>query len=461
MTRSSSVVSGSEPGQDEAPAAAQGAREPLLLAIAHLWKSHTRRLTWLQWVTDIILGVLFAITFGLPFDYNAADGSTLTWLLLPSWVLFTVAIIIRRYAPWPSFLIVVLAALLKSIFAFGPHPQDVAIYLSIYAAVAYGSRALLVTSGAYGVFAPTIIVALIPHWNSSTFTWDSIATNVEGSRDEFLFAAALIWLLFVGAGVVAWLAGLLRRMHLRAQEVKNRAAIVELERIRAKEQLTAEQERTQIARDMHDVVAHSLAVVVAQADGARYAMKSSPETAEAALVTISSTARSALVDVRGLLGQLRHSQEAGPEPGLEELPALYSRMRAAGLDLQLETRGEPRALTTQAQGAVFRLVQESLTNVLKHGDATQQVVVRLSWGQVFEITIVNAVADPPRPRVESGHGLVGMAERIGIAGGNVQAERLGGQFRVHAWLPLVSAEPPTTEELMGERPRPTTERPTL
>lgn len=461
MTRSSSDVSASELGQTHLPGGARGPRGTFLVGVASLWRNHTYRLTWLQWVTDIILGLLFAITFGLPLDYNADDATTLTWLLLPSWVLFTVAIIIRRYAPWPSFLIVVVAALLKSIFAFGPHPQDVAIYLSIYAAVAYGNRALLVTSGLYGIVAPTVTVALIPHWNPSSFSWDAIASNVEGSRDEFFVVAALIWLLFVGAGVVAWLAGLLRRMHLRAQEVKNRAAIVELERFRAKEQLTAEQERTQIARDMHDVVAHSLAVVVAQADGARYAMKSSPETAEAALVTISSTARSALVDVRGLLGQLRHSQEAGPEPGLEELPALYSRMRAAGLDLQLETKGEPRALTTQAQGAVFRLVQESLTNVLKHGDATQQVVVRLNWGQVFEVTIVNAVADPPRARGESGHGLIGMAERIGIAGGNVQAERLGGQFRVHAWLPLASAQPTTTEEHTGEPARTTTERQAL
>ncbi|WP_271983549.1 sensor histidine kinase [Pseudoclavibacter terrae] len=458
MTRSSSDASGSETASPATRAVEPKRRESFLATVTRLWTQHTHRLTWLQWVTDIILGVLFAITLGLPFDYDAPNSATLTWLLLPSWVLFTVAIILRRYAPWPSFLIVVLAALLKSIFAFGPHPQDVAIYLSIYAAVAYGSRALLVTSGAYGIVAPTIIVALIPHWNPSTFTWDSIASNLDGSRDEFLLAAALIWLLFVGAGVVSWLAGLLRRMHLRAQEVKNRAAITELERLRAKEQLTAEQERTQIARDMHDVVAHSLAVVVAQADGARYAMKSSPDAAEAALVTISSTARSALVDVRGLLGQLRHSQEAGPEPGLEELPALYSRMRAAGLDLQLETRGQPGSLSTQAQGAVFRLLQESLTNVLKHGDATQQVVVRLSWGQVFEVTIVNAIADPPRPRSDTGHGLIGMAERIGIAGGNVQAERLGEQFRVHAWLPLASAQPSGTGELEGDRARTTTER---
>lgn len=461
MTRSSSAASDSESLKTDDRVAGAAPRRPFAVVVAELWRTYTHRLTWLQWVTDIILGVLFAITFGLPFDYNGADGTTLTWLLLPSWVLFTVALIVRRFAPWPSFLLVVLAALLKATFAFGPHPQDVAIYLSIYAAVAYGSRALLVTSGVYGIVAATLIAGLIPHWNSGTFTWDAIATDVEGSRVAFLVAAALIWLLFVGAGVVAWLAGLLRRMHLRAQEVKHRAAIVELERLRAREQLSAEQERTQIARDMHDVVAHSLAVVVAQADGARYAMRSSPEAAEAALATISSTARSALVDVRGLLGQLRHSQEAGPEPGLEELPSLYSRMRAAGLDLRLETRGEPGALTTQAQGAVFRLVQESLTNVLKHGDASRQVVVRQSWGQVFEITIVNDVAERPHTRGESGHGLVGMAERVGIAGGNVQAERLGAQFRVHAWLPLTPTQQTSAEELHGERARPTTERPAL
>ena len=116
MTRSSSVVSASEGGQDDAPAAAQGSREPLLLVIAHLWKSHTRRLTWLQWVTDIILGVLFAITFGLPFDYNAADGTTLTWLL--SLYLEVSGSFDTVYGPLTAFMSLLLWAYLTSIALF-------------------------------------------------------------------------------------------------------------------------------------------------------------------------------------------------------------------------------------------------------------------------------------------------------------------------------------------------------
>ena len=147
---------------------------------------------------------------------------------------------------------------------------------------------------------------------------------------------------------------------------------------RAEDDKVAEQERVRIARDMHDVVAHSLAVVIAQADGARYASASDPAAATAALGTISSTARSALADVRLLLTQLRHSQGDGPQPTLADLEELYAHVRAAGVELRVDVDPAPQRRPPAAvQLAVYRILQEALTNAMRHGDG--RVEVRLAW----------------------------------------------------------------------------------
>ncbi|MGC4015818.1 MAG: histidine kinase [Luteolibacter sp.] len=187
-----------------------------------------------------------------------------------------------------------------------------------------------------------------------------------------------------------------------------------------------EVERVRIARDMHDVVAHSLAVVVAQADGARYAASTDPDAASRALETIGSTARSALADVRLLLIQLRHSESEGPQPQLTDLEALYTQVRAAGVNLRVAV--EPLPVTTPpaaVQLAVYRILQEALTNALRHGDGGT-VRVETSTGSPTGSTSSSATPPPlsamtvplyrrggsqaPQPsrRTESGHGLLGM-----------------------------------------------------
>ncbi|WP_316313707.1 sensor histidine kinase, partial [Clavibacter michiganensis] len=137
---------------------------------------------------------------------------------------------------------------------------------------------------------------------------------------------------------------------------------------RALQDVVVEQERNRIARDMHDVVAHSLAVVIAQADGARYARLVDPEAADEALRTISTTARQALGDVRILLAQLRHSEDDAPQPELKELSDLIDQMRSTGLTIEFVETGQPGEFGTGQQLAVYRIVQEALTNVLRHGD---------------------------------------------------------------------------------------------
>ncbi|HEU4850483.1 MAG TPA: histidine kinase, partial [Terrimesophilobacter sp.] len=203
-----------------------------------------------------------------------------------------------------------------------------------------------------------------------------------------------------------------------------------------------EQERNRIARDMHDVVAHSLAVVIAQADGARYAGRKDPEAVDAALTTISMTAREALGDVRILLGQLRHSQDEAPQPVLADLDRLFEQFRASGLPVEFDEAGAPTPLATGAQLAVYRIVQEALTNALRHGDSAQGATVAFHWeadALALEVTSATVESAPGEEKAEPaatpGHGLAGMTERAALVGGRLTAEQHDGSFTVSATIP--------------------------
>jgi signal transduction histidine kinase len=205
---------------------------------------------------------------------------------------------------------------------------------------------------------------------------------------------------------------------------------------------------------MHDVVAHSLAVVIAQADGARYAAATDPQAAASALGTISTTARAALADVRLLLTQLRHSQAPGPQPTLADLEALYAQVRAAGVALRVDVDPTPRAdPPAAAQLALYRILQEALTNALRHGDGGE-VSVSLAWHpERVDLTVRNPVRlaqkvgeahlnpqyVPGEDAAGSGHGLIGMRERAHLAGGTLTAGAASGDFVVAASLPLAAA----------------------
>jgi len=229
-----------------------------------------------------------------------------------------------------------------------------------------------------------------------------------------------------------WLLGLLVRAVIRTRE--STAAKVE-----AQQDVIVEQERNRIARDMHDVVAHSLAVVVAQADGARYARAANPEAVDDALTAISTTAREALADVRLLLGQLRHSEGNGPQPALADLDRLLDQMRASGLDVVFTEKGESRSFGTGAQLAVYRIVQEALTNALRHGDLAKPVTVDFEWtSTTVEISIANTITGAV-PAVSLGHGLAGMRERAALVGGSLRAVPEGPRFVVTASVPTTSS----------------------
>jgi signal transduction histidine kinase len=259
----------------------------------------------------------------------------------------------------------------------------------------------------------------------------------------------LVFITALVAFLLSWTVGLLWSTLLRAR-ANRRAAVA------AEHEVAAEQERTRIARDMHDVVAHSLAVVVAQADGARYIARQDPDATEAALVTISTTAREALSDVRLLLAQLRHSQGDGPQPTLVDLDRLFEQLRAAGLTLGSEVTGAPLALGTSQQLAVYRIVQESLTNALRHAETSEPVVVHFGWTpHGLDLTITSALKTPTgrtgaikTGATSTGHGLAGMTERALLVGGHLTAGPEAGRYVVRAWLPgnpVVPADAPAAE----------------
>lgn len=195
-------------------------------------------------------------------------------------------------------------------------------------------------------------------------------------------------------------------------------------------------ERSRIARELHDVVTHSLSVVVVQAGAAR--LDAPPEQA-AHLAAIEGTARGALEEMRRLLGVLRGTRGTNlqPQPGLDQLPVLVEQLRRSGLDVELRHDGNPRLLPPGLDLAAYRVVQEALTNVLRHAQASR-AEVRLGWEPDLLVLAVtddgSGAAGPP------GRGLLGMAERLTLYGGSVSAAPgAHGGFAVRAELPLIDA----------------------
>jgi signal transduction histidine kinase len=243
--------------------------------------------------------------------------------------------------------------------------------------------------------------------------------------------------------VLVWVLGdsmRYRRGYYAALE--DRAARLEAERD-AQAKVAAAAERARIARELHDVIAHHVSVMVVQADGAGYALHSDVATAETALKAISSTGRQALTEMRRLLGVLRTTgDQAGlaPVPGLDELRELLDQARSAGLAVTYTLTGTPRDLPDGAELAAYRVVQESLTNTRKHAGLAASAAVKLRYepdGLTVEVTDDGMATPAGEP---AGHGLAGMRERIAMYGGTVQAGPLpGGGFRVLAKLPCEPA----------------------
>jgi signal transduction histidine kinase len=365
--------------------------------------------------------LVLLLVAGLPFA--GVEGAM---QLLVAGVL-AVALVLHRRSPVLALSIAWAGAALQMSASLAPGPADLAILAVLFGAGASESRRVRIAGAVSAVLGAVVAVVYL------VLVFDLVASAYDG----LLSAGATFGGILATLGL-SWTIGLLSRSVRRAREGQTLRAQAEQERARAQRELDTVEERNRIARDMHDVVAHSLAVVIAQADGARYLGATSPEQTDAALLTISSVARDALGDVRVLLAQLRHSQSDGPQPGARDLPALLDSVGGAGApvraDLAVDLEAVPRAVGL----ALYRIAQEATTNALRHGrpGSPLDIALRQDGGELA-LTVRNArCADVERDSLPGeGHGLVGMRERAALVGGVLAAGPVGDDFVVDARLP--------------------------
>ncbi|WP_198414094.1 sensor histidine kinase [Cryobacterium adonitolivorans] len=365
-----------------------------------------------------------------------AGSGVVSFLVL---VGFTAALAVRRLSPGLALAVAWVSALAQMLAGLPVLTGNFAVLAVLYATTAYGGK-LLRWAGLVSVGVGALLAAAyIAVGQQGAMSIGEALAQGDPAGLVWSFVATLI--ASVAVLGLSWTLGLLMRTWQTAREGRlsqNRA--VEEQRV-AQRSVVVEQERNRIARDMHDVVAHSLAVVIAQADGARYARAANPEAVDEALTTISTTAREALGDVRILLTRLRQDAADGPQPVLADLDRLVAQMQSTGLDIEWTTSGTPTTLGSGAQLAVYRIVQEALTNALRHGDADRAVYLTLAWTDGWvAVTIDNAVRPSPAADAsgELGHGLPGMRERALLTGGSLTAEPVGGRFIVAARLPAIT-----------------------
>jgi signal transduction histidine kinase len=401
-----------------------------------------RTLTHRQLAFDTLVPMLLVL-FGYAVLRSGGVGSVLVAVGMGA------ALIPRRFSPILALGIAWAVCLWQVLSDIPPNVSNVAVLGILYTTAAYGTRVVR-WIGFASAFVGALIVAAsvaLPEIVDRLIVGD--LSNVFNLRG-YIAAGLLVFVSALVAFLLSWTSGMLVRTWFRARDSRREAAAAEQE-------VAAEQERTRIARDMHDVVAHSLAVVVAQADGARYIASKDPRATEAALMTISTTAREALSDVRLLLAQLRHAQGDGPQPTLVDLERLWEQLRAAGLTIRDEVSGTPLHLGTAQQLAVYRIVQESLTNALRHAQLTEPVTVHFGWTPHGLDLTVSSALKPPTGRTgaikttpaSTGHGIAGMTERALLVGGHLTAGPEAGRYVVRAWLP---AHPivPGADSAVGE-----------
>ncbi|HEY2674752.1 MAG TPA: sensor histidine kinase [Rugosimonospora sp.] len=365
------------------------------------------------------------------------------------------ALLFRRRYPLPVMAAVSLSGLLQVLLYSHRHdPQlyDVAVLIAMYSTVKYGRRLW------HGFLAavPVVLgcgIELVRH----------IAIHSNLHHYAQLWAEETAFLLTICATV--WLtAYTLRTRRLYVASLEARAATAERERDHLA-RIAVATERASIARELHDVVAHSMAVMIVQADGAAYTLDGDPDRAKVAIKQVAATGRDALEDMRRLVGVLRAGHDDETEPpadrrriGLDQLDALVDGARSAGLTVTLTEDGQRPELPAAVGLAVYRIVQEALTNVLRHAGPTSAVELALRYRpDTVRIEVGDdgggsgatrsspAQAEASRSRSPGtcssevsgeGHGLVGMRERVTVYGGTFEAgPRLGGGWRVSAEVP--------------------------
>ncbi|GHH26001.1 sensor histidine kinase [Streptomyces lanatus] len=349
-------------------------------------------------------------------------------------LLLCLVIALRRRMPERMLLLAIGVGLAQLVLNVATTPANFAFLVIVYTVAATGARwASRLALGAGLCAAPL-----------AQLRWPEKDSSVIGNIALIIFLTVPF--------ALAWVLGdSIRTRRAYYEQLEERATRLEKER-EAQSKVAVAAERARIARELHDVVAHNVSVMVVQADGAAYVLDAAPDQAKKALETISSTGRQALAEMRRLLGVLRtgEHQESGeyvPQPDVEQIDELIQQCRTSGLPVDFKVEGTPRPLPSGVELTAYRIVQEALTNTRKHGGPNAGASVRLVY---FDDGLGLLVEDDgkgaPHELYEdggadgSGHGLIGMRERVGMVGGTLDAgPRPGGGFRISALLPLKPA----------------------
>ncbi|MEU1008098.1 sensor histidine kinase [Streptomyces sp. NPDC005890] len=341
---------------------------------------------------------------------------------------------LRRRFPEPMLLVALVVGLAQLVLDIETTVSDFAMLVITYTVAAVGARWASRLALAVSFCAATV----------AQIRWPAEQASFAGQIAIAVFQTVPF--------ALAWVLGdSMRTRRAYFAQLEERAARLEKER-EAQSKVAVAAERARIARELHDVVAHNVSVMVVQADGAAYVMDTAPDQARKALETISSTGRQALAEMRRLLGVLRtgEHQESGeyvPQPDVEQIDDLIEQCRSSGLPVDFKVEGTPRPLPSGVELTAYRIVQEALTNTRKHGGPNAGASVRLVY---FDDGLGLLVEDDgkgaPHELYEEGgadgqgHGLIGMRERVGMVGGTLDAgPRPGGGFRISALLPLKPA----------------------
>jgi signal transduction histidine kinase len=353
----------------------------------------------------------------LPPEHEQSTGATTVLLLL-----VVLPLVFRRRYPLGVLWIVLALATAVS-------EDSAALRLSFFACVIAGYTAAVYSPYRVPALASLPVAALLH------MQLQSDASSVADGAVPFLILLP-----------IAVAADGLRRWKHRADEGQARMSAMEHEQAEALRQAT-EHERARIARELHDVVTHNVSVMVIQAGGARKIMDSAPDQAREALLAVEASGRSAMTELRHVMGLLTMhgpgpdpagDADLAPQPGLDGLDGLVQRMRDTGMPIELTRTGHRMPLPPGIELTVYRLVQEALTNIVKHA-AGASVTVTLAFGDDdLQVGIADTGGRPGTSAgTGTGRGLLGLRERLAVYGGDLQAgPRLSGGYRVHARIPL-------------------------
>ncbi len=409
-------------------------REPVILhgmnRLSRLWQSLDRNPIVTDAVLAVVLSALALIELRLSWDFVQPLAGWLAALLTVA----TIApLVLRRRYP---ILVLIVITLMLVLYYSLEMPGNTATanvqLIALYGAGAYGSAR-------WRNSARLISIGVMVTW----MIWEIV---VRDAYAEFAGNTSLLWVFTLIANAVFmvwiwWLGDVMRARNEREAQLAERTRQLEESR-EANARQAVMDERVRIARELHDVVAHHVSLMGVQAAAARRVLARNPEKTEEMLTAIESSSRQAVQEMHQMLGLLRREPEPEsrePQQGVAAIPDLIERMRAAGLQVTLDVRGAPRDLPHAVNLSVFRIVQEALTNTMKHS-GSPVATVTIDYGETgLDIEVLDEGREPPATSSNGrrGNGIIGMRERVNLLGGTIDVGHYSGVgYSVRAHLPI-------------------------